>query len=192
VLTWALCMIVIVSALTWGVLTIRSGFSAVIPTRTFATGDVIAVDLDPADGSAVYAGFDSPGSIGFEISYPFVRTVDAECVISGAARDTALPQPERNVIITADGVEWHQLLLIRVPQPGRYELRCTGEGVLFGLGKDLPEGAFTAFMGILAGVLVTATIAVITTVVLVRKRGVARLDRESVSPPGSPTRFPPP
>lgn len=45
----------------------------------------------------------------------------------------ALLQPERNVVLTANGVEWHQLFLIRVPRTGEYELRCTGEGVRFGV-----------------------------------------------------------
>ena len=182
VLTWVLCTVLIVTALTGSILAIRSGISAMVPTQRFGSGDVISVDLEPADGSAVYAGFDAPGSVGFEISYPFANRVDAECVIAGAGQDTPLPQPDRYVIITVDGVEWHKLFLIPVPQPGRYELRCTGEGLLFGLGKDLPGGPFADFMGILAGVLVTAAVAVVTTVVLVRKRSAARRRLGSAGP----------
>jgi hypothetical protein len=173
VLTWVLFTAVTVSALTWGLSTVRSGFSAAVPSQTFASGETIAVDLDPADAPAVYVGFDSPG-VGFEISYPFSSPVEAECVISGDSQDMALPQPERNVVLTADGIEWHQLFLIRVPRTGDYELRCTGEGVRFGVANDLPAGLFTQFIWLLTGVLAAAAIAVVTTIVLVRKRGAAR------------------
>jgi len=174
VLTWVLFTAVTVSALTWGLSTVRSGFSGLVPTRTFASGDTITVNLDPADAPAIYAGIDSPGSVGFEISYPFSSPVDAECVIAGDSQDMALLQPERNVTVTADDVAWHQVFLIRVPRPGDYELRCTGDGVRFGVAKDLPPGLFTQFMWLLVGVLAAAAIAVVTTIVLVQKRRAAR------------------
>ncbi|HEX2300492.1 MAG TPA: hypothetical protein VHH34_18610 [Pseudonocardiaceae bacterium] len=173
-LTWVLFTAVTVAALTWGLSTVRSGFSAAFPSRTFASGETIAVDLDPADAPAVYVGLESPGGVGFEISYPFSSPVEAECVISGDSQDVALLQPERNVVLTADGVVWHQLFLIRVPRTGEYELRCTGEGVRFGVANDLPAGLFTRFAWLLIGVFAAAAIAVVTTIVLVRKRGAAR------------------
>jgi hypothetical protein len=43
VFTWVLCTVVIVTALTWGVSTIRSGFSAALPTRTAGNGESMAV-----------------------------------------------------------------------------------------------------------------------------------------------------
>jgi hypothetical protein len=173
VLTWVLLTAVTVTALTWGLSTVRSGFSAAFPSRTFAGGETIAVDLDPADAPAVYVGLDSPGGVGFEVSYPFSSPVDAQCEIAGDSQDMALLQPERNVVLTADGVEWHQLFLIREPRTGEYELRCTGEGVRFGVANDLPAGLFTQFAWLLIGVFAAAAIAVVTTIVLVRKRGAA-------------------
>ena len=108
-----------------------------VPTRTFANGETIVVYLDGAGAPAVYVGIDS-GGVGFEVTYPYSSPVDAECVIWGDSQDMALLHPERNVALTVDGVEWRQVFLIRVPQPGDYELRCTGDGVRFGVAKDLP------------------------------------------------------
>jgi hypothetical protein len=169
VLTWVLCTVVTATAMAWGLSMIRSGFSAAVPTRTAADGEAIVVDLDPADAPAIYVGADSPG-VGFEISYPHSSSVDAECVLRGDAEDMAIGYPERTVTLTTDGVKWHQLFLIHVPTPGAYELQCAGEGARFGVGKDLPEWLFNHVMGLLAGVLAVAAGAVVTTIVLVRKR----------------------
>jgi hypothetical protein len=173
-ITWVLATVVIVTALTWGVLTVRSGFSAVVPTQTFASGDGIVIDLDPADAPAVYVGTAAPGSIGFEVSYPFSSPVGAECEISGNSEGVALVPPGRNVVLIVDEVEWSQLFLIRAPQPGTYELRCTGDNVRFGVAKDLPAGLVTYVAWLFIGVLAAAAAAVGTTIVLVRERGAAR------------------
>jgi hypothetical protein len=180
VFTWGLCTVVIVTALTWGVSTIRSGFSAALPTRTAGNGESMVVDLDPADAPAIYVGFDSPG-YAFEISYPYSSRVDAECVLRGDTQDMALVHPERNVILTTGGVEWHQLFLVHLPESGAYELQCTGDGARFGVGKDLPGGLFNIVMGLLAGILAVTAIAVLATVVLLQKR---RAARGQFPPPG--------
>jgi hypothetical protein len=174
VVTWVLFTVVTVPALTWGMLGFGSGLSSTVPTRSFAGGEVATVDLDPADAPAIYVGIDAPGSLGFEVSYPFSSPVDANCVIGGDPQDLALLQPDRSVRVTADGVGWHQIMLIRVPRPGSYEVRCESEGVRFGVANDLPEGLIAHLLGSVAFALVVATIAVVTTIVLVRKRVAAR------------------
>jgi hypothetical protein len=179
VLTWVLCVAVTVPALAWGILGFGSGFSSAVPTRTFAGGEVATVDLDPADGPAIYVGREASG-VGFEVSYPFSSPVDVRCVISGDSQDMALLEPERNVTLTADGTEWHQIFLVDVPRPGSYDLRCESEGVRFGVANDLPDALFGRLVTGVVIALVAAGAAVATTVVLVRKRAAAR---RRLSPP---------
>ena len=180
VLTWVLCAAVTVPALAWGILGFGSGLSSAVPARTFASGEVATVELDPADAPAIYVGIDDPGSVGFEVTYPFSSPVDVNCVISGDPQDLALLQPERTVSVTGDGVRWQQIMLIRVPRPGTHEVLCESESVRFGVANDLPEGLFSRLMVSVAIALLAATTAVVTTIVLVRKRAAAR------------RRFPPP
>jgi hypothetical protein len=174
VLAWVLCLAVMVPALAWGILGFGSGLSSAVPTRTFASGEVATVDLDPADAPAIYVGRDAPGSFGFEVSHPYSSPVDVDCVISGASQDMALVHPERNVTVTADGSEWHQIALIEVPRPGSYDVRCESEGVRFGVANDLPDGLFGRLMGSVVIAIVAAGAAVATTIVVVRKRAAAR------------------
>jgi hypothetical protein len=173
VLTWVLCAAVVVPALAWGILGFGSGLSSAVPARTFASGEVATVDLDPADAPAIYVGRDATGT-GFEVSYPFSSPVDVHCEISGDSRDVALLQPERNVTVKAEGAEWHQIFLIDVARPGSHDVRCESEGVRFGVANDLSDGLFGRFAGSVVIALVAAGAAVATTIVLVRRRAATR------------------
>ena len=181
-LTWVLCIVVIVPAMTWGLSTVQSAFSATVPTRTVADGETIVVDLDPADAPAIYLGIEEAG-VGFQFSSTHSIPVDTECVIRGDAEGLDLLQPEGAFSITTGDVQWHQLFLIQVPTPGTYEVQCTGEGARFGVAKDLPEGLFSRSMALLAGILAVAAAAVVTTIVLVRKRRAARSGFAAYGPP---------
>jgi hypothetical protein len=175
VLTWALFTVVTASSLTWGFLGLRSGISTALPIRTFTSGETVVIGLDPAEAPAIYAGFDAPGGAGFNVSQPFSSPVDARCWISGDEQDPSLVQPERTVSFTADGVEWHQILLIHAPRPDdMYVVRCEGDGVRFGVGRDLPDGFLTRIFGPLAIIFAAVVIAAVVTIVVLTKRAAAR------------------
>lgn len=171
-----LAALVAVSALTWAFVLLRSGFSGTVPPRAHAEGEVITVELAPGDAAAVYVGFDDAAGIGFETSYPFRPVVDSGCAIVAGPPGAVLVLPERNLTVTADGIEWHQVHLLRVTERGSYQLRCTAGGGYAGVGQDLPPGLLTQVGGLFAGAF-AAGAAGVTTIVISRKRRAARRRR---------------
>jgi hypothetical protein len=176
VLTWVLFAAVTASSLTWGFAGLGAGISTALPIRTFASGEIVVIGLDPAEAPAIYVGIDAPGrGGGFNVAQRFSSPVDARCWISGDDQDPSLVQPERTVRLTADGVEWHQILLIHAPRPDdMYVVRCEGEGVQFGVGRDLPDDFLTRIFGPPAVIFAAVVIAAVVTVVVLTKRAAAR------------------
>jgi hypothetical protein len=176
VLTWVLFAAVTASTSTWGFLGLQSGISTALPIRTFASGEIVIIGLDPAEAPAIYVGTDAQGrDFGFNVGQPFSSPVDARCRMSGDDQDVSLVQPERAVSLIADGVEWHQILLIDAPRPyDMYVVRCEGEGVQFGVGRDLPDGFLTRIFGPPAVIFAAVVIAAVVTIVVLTKRAAAR------------------
>jgi hypothetical protein len=186
-LVWLLFVVVTVSSLIWGFAGARSEISTALPIRTFASGEEVVIGLDPAESPAMYVGVDAPAGGGFHVSQGFSSPVDARCRIYGDGQVVRLVQPERTVSLTADGVEWHQILLIHAPRPyDMYVVECEGEGVRFGIGRDLSDGFLTRIFGPLAAIFSTMVVAAVVTIVVLTRRAAAR---RRLPPPvwGSPT-----
>jgi hypothetical protein len=187
VLAWLLFVVVTVSSLVWGFSGVQSEISTALPIRTFTSGEDVVIGLDPAESPAIYVGIDAPAGGGFHVSQGFSSPVDARCRVSGDGWPVRLVQPERTVSFTADGVEWHQILLIDAPRPyDMYVVECEGEGVRFGIGRDLSDDFLMLIFGPLAAVFSTMVAAAVVTVVVLAKRAAAR---RPFPPPvwGSPT-----
>jgi hypothetical protein len=188
VLAWLLFVVVTVSSLIWGFAGLRSEISTALPIRTFTSGEDVVIGLDPAESPAIYVGVDALGrGVGFHVSQGFSSPVDARCRVDGDGQAVRLVKPERTVSFTANGVEWHQIMLIRAPRPDdMYVVQCEGEGVRFGIGRDLPDGFLTRIFGLLAAIFAAMVVAAVVTVVVLAKRAAAR---RPLPPPvwGSPT-----
>jgi hypothetical protein len=78
----------------------------------------------------------------------------------------------------ADGAtRWELAFRITVPGPGTYQVRCTGEGVTFGIGKELRGGNMVVWMVLLIVLPSLGFIgAMVTTVIVLGKRRADRFE----------------
>ncbi|MEW9531560.1 hypothetical protein [Microbispora sp. NPDC049125] len=139
----------------------------IAPGTTFAGDQTVEVTLDPEAHPAIYASADEP--------------TDVKCQVGdGQDARIKLTRPTTSQRLSAGGTDWEPLFAVAVPAAGPYQVTCEGDGVTFGVGKELAAGAgppaggaaFLAlpFLGLLAAV-------VVTVVVLARRAGARRMAR---------------
>ncbi|OPG14702.1 hypothetical protein [Microbispora sp. GKU 823] len=121
------------------------------------------VTLDPADKPAIYAAVDQP--------------TDVRCQLGdGADPRVRLTRPAVSQTVTLNGTTWELLFEAGVPKAGAYPLACEGDGVRFGVGKQLAGEAGSLAGGAIA-LLALPTVGflaalIVTIVVLARRRRV--------------------
>ncbi|WP_083958366.1 hypothetical protein [Herbidospora mongoliensis] len=143
--------------------------SAIAPKTTFTGGETVKVDLNPADSPAIWAAAGQP--------------TDVSCQVTGtdASQKITLDKAVGTQTLTLDGTKWEMLFTIGVPASGQYQVACDGEGVKFGVGKQLLSAAGDVAGGLVAGLAALILVpgfgfllALITTIVVLVRRGRAR------------------
>jgi hypothetical protein len=159
-------------------------FSAVTdaaPTKSFASGEVATVSLDPRDKPALYASASQP--------------VNFTCqAADGAGKPVTLTKSPVNQTVTDGKRSWELVFDIGAPSPGDYRLRCEapqGSDVVFGAGKAL-TGAAGKLVGsavlLIVVPLVGFLFALITTIVVLVRRGRSKTRQTQWQPYGPPAR----
>ncbi|MFF3668243.1 hypothetical protein [Microtetraspora malaysiensis] len=162
VLAWVLFVVLLVVGVAGFARGLGSAVKDAASLATFATGESVSVRLDPKDRPAIYASAE--------------QAADVSCKVEGApGLDVRLTRPSGTQSITYDGTTWEMVFQIGAPAAGDYQVSCTGEGVKFGVGKELigsvgkVVGGAVAMIALpTAGFLIAV---VVTIVVLVRRAG---------------------
>ncbi|WP_204044702.1 hypothetical protein [Acrocarpospora phusangensis] len=144
---------------------IFSTINEAAPTTTFASGETVRVELDPAAKPAIWAAAD--------------QATNVECQVQGAdpSQKITLTQPGASQTLTIGSTQWEMLFVVGVPSAGSYQVSCDGEGVRFGVGKELIGGAEKIVGGVLLLLglpVIGFLIAVVVTIVVLAKRSGAR------------------
>ncbi|WP_169944246.1 hypothetical protein [Microbispora sp. H11081] len=164
-LSWALFFVLLVAGVGGFAGGLFSTIGGIAPTTTFSGGQSVNVALDPADSPAIYAAVDQP--------------TDVSCRLGdGSDPQVRLTRPAASQTITLNGTTWELLFEVGVPSAGTYQVACEGDGVRFGVGKQLAGdigglvGGALALLALPAiGFLAAVTV---TIVVLVRRSGARR------------------
>ncbi|MEZ0072193.1 hypothetical protein [Planotetraspora sp. GP83] len=156
-LAWALFVVLLIVGVGGFAGGLFSTISDVAPAKTFAGGQAVSARLDPKDKPAIYAAADQPTNVSCE-----VRGDQDEKV--------TLTQPKTSQTVAIGDRKWELLFTVGVPSAGTYQVSCDGEGVTFGIGKELTAsggklgGAIALlalpFLGFLAAVIVTIVVLV--------------------------------
>ncbi|NAS23111.1 hypothetical protein GT755_15600 [Herbidospora sp. NEAU-GS84] len=165
VLAWLLFIVMSVAGVFAFAGGVFSSISDVAPTTTFSSGETVKVNLDPAQKPAIWAAADQP--------------TDVQCQVTGGSPDDkiTLSKAIGEQTVTVDGTKWEMLFSIGVPAAGEYQAACDGEGVRFGVGKELlaAAGGLVGGTALLLGLPALGfLIAVLTTVVVLVRRSRAR------------------
>lgn len=164
-LSWALFVVLLAAGVSGFAGGLFSAVGDAAPTTVFPGGQSVSVALDPADKPAVYAAVDQP--------------TDVRCRLGdGTDPGLRLTRPAVSQTVTLNGTTWELLFEAGVPEAGTYQLACEGDGVRFGVGRQLAGnvgglvgGALALVALPLAGFL---TAAIVTVVVLVRRSAARR------------------
>jgi hypothetical protein len=160
VVSWAVFVVLGLVALSGFLGTVAAGVNEAKPAVTFAGGQVIDVTLDPGDRPAIYVAAQSPSRVG--------------CAISRGGRLTSV---QDGPTVRDHGTEWQLAFRVTVPEPGAYQVRCTGEGVTFGVGKELAGGDLVVWTVLLIVLPALGFIgAVVTTAIVIGKRRADRFE----------------
>ncbi|TQS30105.1 hypothetical protein [Microbispora sp. KK1-11] len=163
-LAWALFVVLLVAGVGGFAGGLFSTLGDAAPTTIFSGGQSVNVALDPADKPAIYAAVDQP--------------TDVRCQLGdGADPRVRLTRPAVSQTVTLNGTTWELLFEAGVPEAGTYPLACEGDGVRFGVGKQL-TGAAGMLVGGAVALLALPTVgflaALIVTVVVLARRSAAR------------------
>ncbi|MBE3010057.1 hypothetical protein IL992_12765 [Microbispora sp. NEAU-D428] len=163
-LSWVLFVVLLVAGVGGFAGGLFSTIGDAAPTTTFSGGQSVNVALDPADKPAIYAAVDQP--------------TDVRCQLGdGADPRVRLTRPAVSQTVTLNGTTWELLFEAGVPKAGAYQLACEGDGVRFGVGKQLAGGAGMLVGGAIA-LLALPTVgflaALIVTIVVLARRSAAR------------------
>ncbi|WP_182904445.1 hypothetical protein [Microbispora sp. H13382] len=164
-LSWALFLVLLVAGVGGFAGGLFSTIGDVAPTTTFSGGQSVSVALDPADKPAIYAAVDQP--------------TDVSCRLGdGTDPRVRLTRPAASQTVTLNGTTWELLFEAGVPQTGTYQVACDGDGVRFGVGKQL-TGDIGRLVGGALALLALPTVGflaavIVTIVVLVRRSGARR------------------
>ncbi|WP_062442316.1 hypothetical protein [Herbidospora daliensis] len=173
VLSWVFFLVTLVVGgvlFAAGVGSTIANIGEIAPSSSFQGGETVKVTIDPADSPAIWAAAGQP--------------TDVQCQVTGAdpSRQITLDKAAGSQTLTYDGTEWEMLFTIGVPAKGEYQVACDGEGVTFGVGKQLLSAVTADAAGGLVGGLAALVIlpglgfliAVIVTIVVLVRRGRAR------------------
>ncbi len=163
-LSWALFVVLVVAGVGGFAGGLFSTLGDAAPATIFSGGQSVNVALDPADKPAIYAAVDQP--------------TDVRCQLGdGADPRVRLTRPAVSQTVTLNGTTWELLFEAGVPEAGTYQLACEGDGVRFGVGKQL-TGAVGMLMGGAVALLALPTVgflaALIVTIVVLARRSAAR------------------
>ncbi|GAA0979287.1 hypothetical protein GCM10009555_043740 [Acrocarpospora macrocephala] len=166
VLSWVLFLVLLVVGIAGFAGSIFSTINDAAPTTTLSSGETVTVQLNPADKPAIWAAAN--------------QATDVECQVQGAdpSQKPTLTQPTVSQNLTVNGDNWELLFKVGVPAAGQYQVNCVGEGVKFGVGKELASGEAAATVGgglaMLALPILGFLFAVVVTIVVLVKRSGAR------------------
>lgn len=166
-LSWVLFVVLLVAGVGGFAGNLFSLVGDAAPATTFSGGQSVRVTLDPADSPAIYAAADQP--------------TDVRCQV-GDGDDPAvrLTRPAASQTVTVNGTRWELLFEVGVPRPASYQVSCEGDGVRFGVGRNLASGVGRLVGGAIA-LLALPTLgflaAVVVTVVVLVRRSAARRRR---------------
>ncbi|GAB1816993.1 hypothetical protein [Herbidospora sp. RD11066] len=173
VLSWVFFLVTIVVGgviFATGVSSTIANIGEIAPQSSFQGGETVKVNLDPADSPAIWAAAGQP--------------TDVSCQVTGAdaSQKITLDKAVGNQTLSYNGNDWEMLFTIGVPAAGEYQVACDGEGVTFGVGKQLLSAVTGEAAGGLVGGLAALVIlpgigfllALITTIVVLVRRGRAR------------------
>lgn len=163
-LSWALFVVLVVAGVGGFAGGLFSTLGDAAPATIFSGGQSVNVALDPADKPAIYAAVDQP--------------TDVRCQLGdGADPRVRLTRPAVSQTVTLNGTTWELLFEAGVPEAGTYQLACEGDGVRFGVGKQL-TGAVGMLVGGAVALLALPTVgflaALIVTIVVLARRSAAR------------------
>ncbi|MBX6386349.1 MAG: hypothetical protein IRZ07_25810 [Microbispora sp.] len=163
-LSWVLFLVLLVAGIGGFADGLFSALGTVAPRTTFSSGQSVDVALDPADKPALYAASDGPASVSCRLG-------------DGTDPGVRLTRPAVSQTITLNGTSWELVFEIGVPRAGIYRISCEGDGVTFGVGRQLSGGAGTLVGGTLALIALPTVgflAAVIVTIVVLVRRSAAR------------------
>lgn len=126
------------SALITAVIALASLYSAirdVTPAQTFRGGEVADVTIDPADKPIIYTSSDRSHSLDTDVK---CEIVPAE---GQSANRPALTEPSVRTKVNG----WKARYNISVSRPGKYQVKCAGDDVLFGIAKPLSTPGYGAW-----------------------------------------------
>lgn len=166
-LSWALFVVLLVAGVGGFAGGLFSTLGDAAPATIFSGGQSVSVALDPADKPAIYAAVDQP--------------TDVRCQLGdGTDPRVRLTRPAVSQTFTLNGTTWELLFEAGVPEAGTYPLACEGDGVRFGVGKQL-AGAAGLLVGGAVALLALPTVgflaALIVTIVVLARRSAARRRR---------------
>ncbi|MGI5160016.1 hypothetical protein [Microbispora sp. CA-102843] len=166
-LSWALFVVLLVAGVGGFAGGLFSTIGDAAPRTIFSGGQSVNVALDPADKPAIYAAVDQP--------------TDVRCQLGdGADPRVRLTRPAVSQTVSLNGTTWELLFEAGVPEAGTYQLACEGDGVRFGVGRQLAGGALVsgALVGGAIALLALPTVgflaALIVTIVVLARRSAAR------------------
>ncbi|WP_082801525.1 hypothetical protein [Herbidospora cretacea] len=172
VLSWVFFVVTLVIGgviFAGGVGSTIANIGEIAPKTTFTGGETVKVNLDPADSPAIWAAAGQP--------------TDVSCQVTGAdpSQKITLEKAAGNQTLTYDGTNWEMLFTVGVPASGQYQVACDGDGVTFGVGKQLLSAAGEVAGGLVGGlaalILVPGfgfMVALLVTIVVLVRRGRAR------------------
>jgi hypothetical protein len=161
-LAWVLFAVMLVAGVGGFAGGLFSTINDTAPATTFSSGQTVNVALDPKDKPAIYASADQP--------------TDVRCQVGdGQDPNVTLTHPSTSQTVSAGDVRWELLFTVGVPKAATYPVGCEGDGVTFGVGKELTAGAATLAGGVLALLTLPAigflSAVTVTIVVLVWRSG---------------------
>ena len=164
VLAWLLFLVLLIVGIGGFAGGLFSTINEAAPSTTFGSGKTVSVPLDPKDKPVIYAAAAQP--------------TDVQCQVQGSANQKiTLTQPSTSQTVTVGDTKWELLFHVGVPAQGTYQVTCEGEGVKFGVGKELVGSAGKLVGGAIAMIalpFVGFLIAVVTTIVVLVRRSGAR------------------
>ncbi|WP_214108920.1 hypothetical protein [Acrocarpospora catenulata] len=163
VLSWVLFVILLIAGVLGFAGGLFAGVNDAAPTTTFRGGETVKVQLDPANSPAIWAAA--------------AQATNVECQVQGGNPDDkiTLTQPSTSQSLTLGSDNWELVFQVGVPAAGEYQVACDGDGVKFGVGRELASaklvGGAVALL-VLPGV--GFLVAVIVTIVVLVRRSSAR------------------
>ncbi|WP_066945459.1 hypothetical protein [Microtetraspora fusca] len=164
VIAWVIFVVLLILGVAGFARGLGSAVKDAASLTTFSAGESVSVRLDPKDRPAIYAAAE--------------QAADVSCTVEGApGLDIRLTRPSAAQSITYDGTTWEMVFQIGAPTAGDYQVSCTGEGVRFGVGKEIIGSVGKVVGGAVAMIALPSVgflIAIVVTIVVLVRRAGAR------------------